>query len=312
MGNSEKLYSIPKLKGSENYITWSLRMEAFLIKEKLISAISIAEDIKSQEALANIRLLIEDGPLLQIKHYNNAKDAWDFLKNLYNSSGFTSEFLLIKEFFNLSLEDISIEKYLNKIKELKDELLSRDIKIPEKVIITWILHNLDNSYFSYITSVSQALRNNPNYYTLETLSSSLLDESKRLENNGEKAFLINKKPWKKTKVALKCSYCKLKGHLYKDCYFLHPNKAPKGFKVAKNKKLSSKEKKSFKKEKENNKREEREKKQEDLLIATEELITNRQIEEIPDSSTLSYSSSLKDLEELDLESDNSDINLSDL
>lgn len=68
-------YNIPKLKGSENYITWALRIESFLVKEKLVTAISSENYPKSEEALANIRLFLEDGPLMQIKHFNNAKNA---------------------------------------------------------------------------------------------------------------------------------------------------------------------------------------------------------------------------------------------
>jgi gag-polypeptide of LTR copia-type len=92
---------------------------------------------------------------MQIKHLNNAKLAWESLRNLYNSSGFTSEFLLIKDFFNITLNNFSnIEEYLNKVKEIIEELNSREIIIPEKVIIAWILNNLNESYNSYITNIS--------------------------------------------------------------------------------------------------------------------------------------------------------------
>jgi hypothetical protein len=58
--------------------------------------------------------------------------AWEALKNLYNPSGFTTEYLLIKEFFDSNLSKFSsIEEYLNKIKGLVDELNVRDIKLPK-------------------------------------------------------------------------------------------------------------------------------------------------------------------------------------
>ena len=131
-----KDYKIKPLKGSQDYITWAIRVEAYLTKEKLINAIRVENNPKSEEALATIRLLLENEPLIQIQHINNAKEAWDTLKNLYNSSGFNSEYLIIKEFFNLSIYNFStIESYLAKIKELKEELSIRDIKIPEKIVI---------------------------------------------------------------------------------------------------------------------------------------------------------------------------------
>ena len=39
-----------------------------------------------------------------------------------------------------------------------------------------------------------------------------------------------KKHWKKNKKVPFCKYCKLAGHKEEDYYFLHPNKAPKGWK----------------------------------------------------------------------------------
>jgi len=73
--SSKSFYNIPKLKGSENYIPWAMRIESFLIKEKLNIAISSENSNKSEEALANIRLFLEDGPLMQIKHIINTKLA---------------------------------------------------------------------------------------------------------------------------------------------------------------------------------------------------------------------------------------------
>lgn len=64
--SSEKI-TIQKLKGASNYEVWALRMKSLLIKEGLESAISAnANHPDSAKALANIHLLCEDGPLLQI------------------------------------------------------------------------------------------------------------------------------------------------------------------------------------------------------------------------------------------------------
>lgn len=263
MGSGEKSSSIPKLKGSENYIVWSLRVEAYLTKLKLVKGITEENYAKSVDALAEIRLLLEDGPLLQVKHLTTAKQAWDFLKNHFNSSGFTSDFLLLRELLEGSYLALPMEDYLNKLKEITDELSAREISLPEPFIIAFLLHNLGEEYSNYTTSVIQALRSNPKSYNFESLSASLLDESKRLETTKDIiGHLRTKKPWKKNKRALKCSYCKLPGHLDKDCYFLHPNKAPKGFS---NHRVSKPSSKSV--EKPNNKREQREEKQEQLLVS---------------------------------------------
>jgi hypothetical protein len=70
---------ILKLKSATNYEIWVLRTKSFLIKERLKDLINntlpiISQDI-NDKALANIRLLIEDGPLLQIQYITTAKEA---------------------------------------------------------------------------------------------------------------------------------------------------------------------------------------------------------------------------------------------
>lgn len=60
-----------------------LRMESVFIREKLAPAILDASHTKSQDCLALIRLMIDDGPLSQIKHHTSAKAAWDALKTLF-------------------------------------------------------------------------------------------------------------------------------------------------------------------------------------------------------------------------------------
>ena len=58
--------SIPKLKGSENYPIWVIRMSAVLVKEgqnKIITTDDVSNDINDR-ALSNIQLYINDSPLL--------------------------------------------------------------------------------------------------------------------------------------------------------------------------------------------------------------------------------------------------------
>ena len=136
MATSSDKIIIPKLKGATNYEIWALRIKSFLIKEGLKDSLDNIPPIISQDindkALANIRLLIEDGPLLQIQYINTAKEAWDSLNNLYSSKGFTSEFLIYREFFNTTLDKYSsIEDYLNKVKQLSDQLKAKNLELPK-------------------------------------------------------------------------------------------------------------------------------------------------------------------------------------
>jgi hypothetical protein len=235
-----------KLKGTSNYEVWALRTDAYLIKEGQKGAIiasipEIDQDI-NDKALANIKLLVEDGPLLQIQHITSAKEAWESLKNLYSPKGFTSEFLICREFFNTTLDKhSSMEEYLNKVKQLSDQLKAKQLELPKQVIIAWVLNSLTDNYEGFVSNVTQSLRNNAESFTIETLFSNLLDESKRQDNkdyNNNTQILHTqykgKKPYKITKGKY-CKNCKLPSHDIKDCYFLFPNKAPKSW----NKRLNS-------------------------------------------------------------------------
>jgi hypothetical protein len=232
MGSSDH-EKIPKLKGTSNYPVWSIRLTAYLTKQKLLDAISNPDTtaIKSSQALAEIQLLCEDGPLLQIQHQDTAFTAWEALKNLYNPSGFTTEYLLIKEFFDSNLSKFSsIEEYLNKIKGLVNELNVRDIKLPKQVIVAWVLYSLEDQYEHLVGSITQELRKDPESYTFESLSASLIDEAKRFEYKEDNDASVNlfkgKKPWKAKKTYTHYKYYKKTGYTVENYAHLHPEKAP--------------------------------------------------------------------------------------
>ena len=244
MGSSslEKL-AIQKLKGAANYIIWSIRSEAVLIKEKL--SITLTDDLdldKNCEALSIIKLLCEDGPLLQIKNTKTPREAWDKLKKLYNPDGFTTDFLIFKELFNTTVDSFkSIEAYLNKVKELTDNLKAKDITLPDQLIIAWVLNALDESYNSFIANITQALRKDSKAYTVDSLFENIIDESRGKDFNPDILFTNKSNPKNSYKKIQKgnryCTYCKLTSHNSDTCYFLHPSKAPNswGNKITKGK-----------------------------------------------------------------------------
>ena len=94
-----KLGSITKLKGSKNYQGWSIMAKAYLLREGLAKAILSEEnnnDRIQEKALANIILLYEYGTINYIQAYSTGFKAWKILKDLYNSNGFTSKYLLLQ------------------------------------------------------------------------------------------------------------------------------------------------------------------------------------------------------------------------
>jgi hypothetical protein len=190
---SDKI-SITKLIGQCNYEVWSLRVESLLVKGSLSDAIVEGTGPKpeiDQKALANIRLTIEDGPLLQIRHSETALEAWKLLKNLYSPKGFSSEFLICKELFETTLSKYSsMEEYLNKVKQLTDQLKAKGIELPNQVIVAWVLNNLTSPYEGFVTMVTQSYRTNSSDINLENLFSNLLDESRRQVSKDQEIALV--------------------------------------------------------------------------------------------------------------------------
>ncbi|KAF4504911.1 hypothetical protein G6O67_008304 [Ophiocordyceps sinensis] len=82
----------------------------------------------------------------------------------------------------------------------------------------------DSLIWEEVYHITQALRNDASAYTLETLSSSLIDEFKRtkaLESSEQLFFSNNNNNNNKIPV---CSNCKKRGHLEKNCFWKPENK----------------------------------------------------------------------------------------
>ena len=223
-------FNISKLKGSENYEIWALRMQSLLIKENCWTFSGTPADPSkpaenAEKALALIRLAIEDGPLLQIRNFATPSSAWDGLKKLYSPKGFSSEFLIFKEFFDTTLANSnnSVEDYINTITRLTDNLDTRNLKLPDKLIMAWVLNHLTPEYEGFVSNITQSYRIDGAQFDLPGLFSNLLDESRRLsykDGNSQQALAAAKsnRP--------KCTHCKKPGHHIDKCYQLHPELKP--------------------------------------------------------------------------------------
>jgi len=137
------------LSGTDNYTTWTIRVYTLLVKDDLdfdnVSAngelsadfnLNTIPIVKNKKILAIIKLLYEDSSLLYIKDETNAIRVWQTLRDIYNPKGFTTEYLILKQFFNILLADYdSMEVYLNEIKLLINDLISKNIILSNQIII---------------------------------------------------------------------------------------------------------------------------------------------------------------------------------
>ena len=254
---AESILKIPKLLGSSNWDLWSIRMEAILIEKGYYEVVSISIDTidlstynteqisnirdKSNKACAYIRLALADGPLLQTRYITDPYKLWTTLKDLYESKGFSSEFLICKELINTTLASYkgNIELYLQNLRRLLNSLDSKNLKLPDKFIAALVLNNLTPEYEYTVAIITQTIRANNNI-DLDQIFSQLIDESKRIRYGKNKSLPIinsyNKEEPKDIEMSLstskntsriKCKYCTKTGHSEDKCWAKNPHLSPK-------------------------------------------------------------------------------------
>jgi hypothetical protein len=102
-----------------------------------------------------------------------------------------------------------------------------------------VLNNLTSKYESYVANIIQTIRLNEASVSIETIFSSLLDESRRLEgmestqtllarqNLANKANPASSKSKAATSKKQKCKFCNKPNHTEATCWQKDPSKKPK-------------------------------------------------------------------------------------
>ena len=264
---ADSIFKIPKLSNSDNWDIWSLRIEAILIEKGYLDVCQTSEEsyiesianldpregearlearrALSLKALAYIRLALADGPLLQTKSIRDPYKLLKALGGLYESKGFSSEFILCKSLINTTLSNSkgNLELYLQNVRRLVNDLESKNISLPTNFIAALVLNNLSKEYDYIVTIITQTIREN-SIVNLDAIFSQLIDESRRLKYNNRGH---NKEPSNidtsisrdiemsssatSTKTSnnsknLVCSYCSKKGHKVERCFAKHPELRP--------------------------------------------------------------------------------------
>ena len=265
---ADSIFKIPKLSNSDDWDIWSLRIEAILIEKGYLDVCQTSEEAfiesianldpregearleahraLSLKALAYIRLALADGPLLQTKSIRDPYKLLKALGGLYESKGFSSEFILCKSLINTTLSNSkgNLEFYLQNIRRLVNDLESKNISLPTNFVAALVLNNLSKEYDYIVTIITQTIREN-SIVNLDAIFSQLIDESRRLKYNNRGSYnkdtsnidtstsreIEMSNSTKGTKTSnnsknLVCSYCSKKGHIEDKCFKKHPNLRP--------------------------------------------------------------------------------------
>ena len=76
-----------------------------------------------------------------------------------------------------------MEEYLYKVSILDTVLKTRGIELHRQAVIAWVLFSLDDSHSAFTAAVVQDLRKDSEACYLGSLSSTLIDEARRKEEN---------------------------------------------------------------------------------------------------------------------------------
>lgn len=80
-------------------------------------------DVKNREVVMLIKLSVTDDQLPQVPTGKTAKEIWDLLKDLHETSDKSRAFFLKKMLFSIMMDEkSSIQAHLTKIKDICDQL----------------------------------------------------------------------------------------------------------------------------------------------------------------------------------------------
>ena len=138
---------ILKLINAANYELWAIWIKAVLIAKDISAFLTRADGVKfgkdDAKALGYIQLACADGLLIYILNIDNPINAWKYLERLYTPRGSSLKFILFKEFFGATLDNLGkVEDYLITIKRVLTNLKAKNLELLNKLIIAWTLHNL--------------------------------------------------------------------------------------------------------------------------------------------------------------------------
>ena len=142
----------------DNYATWSVRMEAFLMVKGLWDAVlgSSTDVSADKKALAQIVLHVEDYHLPILAGSQTAKTGWERLKATYQAKTIARKLLLRRELTQLKLGATeALTVYAARAKDIQTQLFSAGDEVKDQEVAMQFLAGLPPAY-GMITTVLTA------------------------------------------------------------------------------------------------------------------------------------------------------------
>ncbi|XP_048481491.1 uncharacterized protein LOC105390889 [Plutella xylostella] len=212
-----------RLKGRENFTTWSFTMKTYLEHEDLWKCIepeekqviSAAEDTKAK---SKIILLVDPINYIHVQEAKTAKEVWANLRKAFDDSGLTRKVGLLRELITTDLESSgNVESYVNKVISCAHKLRNIGFLVDDEWLGTLLLAGLPETYRPMI----MAMESSGVKISTDLVKTKILQEVKN-ENDSE-AFYSNhhkRNEYKSSgfRKGPRCFKCNKYGHIARNCY----------------------------------------------------------------------------------------------
>lgn len=214
--------NIDKLKGRENFDTWKLAAQSYLVIKGLWANFKVVSPTTADEKEADLKtrseliLLIEPENYCYVSDKKTAKEAWESLISAFEDSGNGRKVFLLQQLVALKLSECgSTEDYVNKMSLLALKVRKAGLDIGDDIVASLMLGGLPTEYRPMVIGLENSGKKlTTDYVKNILLQSILLDDT---TGTSENALVIKhkKKKQKKTK-RVRCFECG-EDHFRRNC-----------------------------------------------------------------------------------------------
>lgn len=225
---SDKIESIQKLKGAENYSSWKTYIKNFLVIKECASALdkSLVEqkkvdNDKLQKAKSYIIMSLDKSVLVHVNEAETALEVMHTLEKRYDDKSLSRRISLYKKLTRITLESsTNMKSYIDEVLETVQKLNGTGFKVDDEILAGTLLAGLTDEFQPFIMALEAQSGAAP---TPDFIISRLLEHTDM--RTEEKAFKAankggkkgKKNPQKKDFSKVKCHACNEMGHIKKFC-----------------------------------------------------------------------------------------------
>lgn len=229
----EEKWSMDKLDGSSNWMTWKFQMKHLLLGKGLWGYVDGSDVLpnaaneeerkaftrRTQMAVSTIVMGISTAQLYLVTSCETPKEMWDALKSNFERETLANKLFLKKQYFRSEMQEgASVRNHLRSMKELTDKLAAIGSPISEEDQVVSLLGSLPQSYSALVTALESRVNNLDLNYVQQALSHEEQKRSERSTNEKSADSALVGKFKKSRKVSqIKCFRCGEKGHKKPDC-----------------------------------------------------------------------------------------------